>query len=95
MAPQGELSFGTYYMIERKEGSEWKEVPVVLNGKYGFEEIAYLIEKDKETVQEVNWEWLYGKLEPGEYRIRKQVDDFVETGMGNKSYTLYARFFLN
>lgn len=95
MAPQGELSFGQYYMIERKEGSEWKEVPVVLDGEYAFEEIAYLIEKNKETVQEVNWEWLYGKLEPGEYRIRKQVDDFVETGMGNKSYTLYARFFLN
>ena len=38
---------------------------------------------------EVNWEWLYGKLAPGKYRINKEVMDFRETGdFDKKIYSL-------
>ena len=38
---------------------------------------------------EVNWEWLYGKLAPGKYRINKEVMDFRETGdFDEKIYSL-------
>lgn len=37
------------------------------------------------TKTDVDWNWLYGVLEPGRYRIIKPVDDFRGTG----DFTMY------
>ena len=37
---------------------------------------AWLIPMNDEVEKEVNWEWLYGKLPSGNYRIGKGVMDF-------------------
>jgi hypothetical protein len=65
-----------------------------MSGDYGFNSIAYQLKRDEITDFKIDWEWLYGELEPGEYRIRKEVMDFVETGSNDK-YMLYVHFMIN
>lgn len=89
--PTGELTFGDAYGIQRNENGEWADVPVAMAGNYAFHAIAYLIEPDQDREFQVDWEWLYGKLEPGEYRIWKEVDDFRKTG-DYDVYEIYAYF---
>lgn len=43
------------------------------------------------TEWEVNWEYLYGELPAGEYRIAKKINDFRGTG-DYDTYTYYAEF---
>ena len=93
-APKGELMYGEDYVIEVKRNGEWEEAPIVVEGNYGFDAIAILIKSGDTVERELDWEWLYGELEPGEYRIRKEVHDFIETGNFDE-YMVYAYFILN
>ena len=69
-------------------------VPVALEGKYGFDSIAYMIAAGERTECELDWEWLYGELPAGEYRVEKAVHDFRGTGDFDE-YTVYEHFVLN
>lgn len=93
-APDGELMFGEDFVIEKLNGGKWEELPVVVEGKYAFNAVGYAIEVESETKKELDWEWLYGELLPGEYRIKKEVHDFRGSGDFDK-YTVYARFILS
>ena len=74
-----EIETGDYFWLERRTGNGWEALDPVIDN-YGFSEIAYFVEKDRPLKLEVRYDWLFGKLEPGEYRIVKQVDDFRGTG---------------
>lgn len=89
--PNGTLSFGDDFVIEKADGDEWKELPVVVDGDYGFNDIAYNLEKWAYTEAEINWEWLYGKLSKGKYRLSKTVTDTKDSGEYDE-YTVYAQF---
>lgn len=80
-----EIIFGQEYAIEKEVDGKYEELPVVVEGDYGFEDIAYIVEKGEETTQEVDWKWLYGELEPGNYRMVKTVND----------QKIYAYFLIN
>lgn len=90
-SPTGELEFGDVYSIERCEDGEWVDVPVVIKGNYAFCMLAYVIPLSGDREFQVDWEWLYGELEPGEYRIRTKVDDFRKSG-DYDAYEMYAYF---
>lgn len=92
--PKGDLEYGEDFIIEKIENGIWIEVPIVVEGDYGFDDIAHQIVKEGVTDFEINWEWLYGELEPGEYRIGKGVIDFVETGSYDK-YMISGHFIIN
>ena len=90
----GELEYGDDYSLEKLEGEEWVQVPIILEGEWGINDIAYIIPKDQDSKGsewEVNWEWLYGSLEPGDYRIDKAIMDFRGTG-DYDTYKIYAYF---
>ncbi len=70
-----ELTFGEEFTIDKKDGDEWTEVDTVIDGDYGFESVAYIIAAEGSTEHDFDWEWLYGALELGEYRINLQVED--------------------
>ncbi|MCI9675000.1 MAG: hypothetical protein HFH06_04430 [Lachnospiraceae bacterium] len=89
--PEGELSFGTQFRMERYEGGEWIQVPVVRTENYMFEAVAYSIGMDQDTEYRFEWKWLYGELEPGNYRIGKTVHDFRKTADFD-SYEIYGYF---
>ena len=93
-APTGQLQDGDDFAIQVKEDGRWEEAPIVVEGDYGFHDIAYTIPSDDTTRRELDWEWLYGELAPGEYRIRKNVMDFRGTG-DYDTYEIYAYFILN
>ena len=74
--PTGELNTGSYYRLEYKN----EEMAFAVEGDVAWTAEAYMIKKDGETEMDVNWEWLYGTLEPGTYRIVKEVMDFRGPG---------------
>ncbi len=93
-APTGVLEYGETYVIEVLKNDQWEELPVTLEGAYGFHDLAYNIPNSSTTEQELNWAWLYGTLEPGTYRIRKEILDFRGRANFDK-YLVYAQFVLN
>ncbi|MDE6053922.1 MAG: hypothetical protein K2G55_09205 [Lachnospiraceae bacterium] len=93
-APTGELTYSDDFLLEMQKDDVWEEAPIVLEGNYGFNEPAYMIPTEGTSEQELNWEWLYGTLAPGTYRIKKSVLDFRKTGDFDK-YTVCAQFILN
>lgn len=87
----GELQTGDWYALYTEENGEWKELPFIVEDdvNVGWNSVAYMIPKGGQVPFEVNWEWLYGKLIPGKYRINKEVMDFRDTGdFDKKIYSL-------
>ena len=91
---QGDLEFSEAYQLEKLEENEWKALPVIIEGDWGFNDEAIAVSKDPnspETDWEVNWEWLYGKLSPGDYRISKNIIYYRGTG-DYSTYPVYVYF---
>ena len=85
-----DYQYGQEYFIQKYEDGRWYQVPYIIDD-IGFEDIAYVLEKDSESEFTIDWNWLYGTLEPGEYRIVKDIMDFSDTG-DYDVYTLTAEF---
>ena len=66
-------TYGEWYKIERNICGKWFEVRTVVFN-YGFPEIGYLPNENGEVVLHTDWEWLYGELACGQYRILKEVN---------------------
>lgn len=93
-AAKGDLEFSEAFSLEKLEGSEWTALPVTVEGDWAFTEEAYTISKAQEapgTEWQVSWEWLYGKLGPGDYRICKTVLDYRGPG-DYTEYPVYIYF---
>ncbi len=69
-----DMIFGDDFKLEAASDieGEWTYVPYVIDNG-AFNSIAYPVENGKEREQEISWEWLYGTLSPGNYRIVKTV----------------------
>ena len=78
----GELETGSWYIVERwTQIDGWKEVETVIDKRQvGWTSEAYMILEDSTSEWEVNWEWLYGELPAGKYRIGKQITDWRAPG---------------
>ena len=87
----GELIYGQGFMLEKKDGDSWEAVPMIVDDAV-FTEEGYTIPREDESEIETDWQWLYGVLDPGTYRISKTVIDHRDNG--NKEYTLFAQFLI-
>ena len=87
-----ELITGSYYVIEKLKGKEYVEVKY-LSHEYdiAWTAEAWIIELDSTVSWDVDWEWLYGELPAGKYRIGKEIMNFRESGDYDKEI-LYANF---
>ena len=76
-----ELYTGSFYVIQRLEEAGWVDVEYIPQ-EYDVIWTAegWGIQKENTTTWGVNWEWLYGKLPAGEYRIGKEIMNFRGTG---------------
>lgn len=92
--PKGDLQYGEYFIIEKFENGAWMEAPIITEDNYAFNEEAYPITKEGYNDFKIDWEWLYGELVPGGYRIGKRVIDFIETGSYDE-YMIYVHFIIN
>ena len=59
----------------------------------GWTDEAWIIQKENTTMWNVIWEWLYGELPAGEYRIGKEIMNFRGTGDYDKEI-VYADFII-
>ena len=87
-----ELNTGTYYVIQKYENGTWTDLEY-LPQEYDvvWASIALLIQKEGTTTWDVDWEWLYGELPAGEYRIGKEIMNFKDSGNHDKEM-VYANF---
>lgn len=76
--------------MQDEETGEWRELDEVIDNA-AFTMEAYRIQKDSPYETVINFEWLYGRLESGRYRIVKTVTDFRGTG-DYTDYTYMAEF---
>lgn len=88
--PTGALQTGSWFILETwTQEKGWQEVPCLAEVQWTLE--AWIIQMNGTCEWEVNWEWLYGILSDGKYRIGKEVMDFRGTGdYDNKIY--FAEF---
>ncbi len=92
--PSGALQSGSWYELEYYDNGQWKNVEYLPQDyDVAWTSAAYIIPKNNRVEWEVNWEWLYGKLDEGTYRISKEITDFRATGdFDEKIY--YAQFYV-
>lgn len=86
--------FGEYFHSEKKIEGIWYQVPVALDDNYGFGDIGYDLDSSSVKEWTVKWDWLYGRLDSGDYRIVKSILDFRKTGDYEEHY-LAAEFTVN
>ena len=78
--------YSEHFWLEKKINENWYQVPVAIDGDYGFNDIGYHLSSGKNEEWKVDWSWLYGSLDTGEYRIVKDILDFRKTGDYDKYY---------
>ncbi|OME86239.1 hypothetical protein BK120_09755 [Paenibacillus sp. FSL A5-0031] len=86
--------YGEYFLLEKKMEGSWYQVPVTIDGNYGFNSIGHGLETLNVSEWTVDWNWLYGRLVTGEYRIVKDILDFRKAG-DYDTYFLAAEFTIN
>lgn len=89
--PKGTLMTGAAYTIQKKQNNEWKDVPTITDAPVQWKGVAYQIPMDDSFVMDINYEYIYGELSEGEYRICKNVDDYIEPGNQTQK-TYYYNF---
>ena len=65
--------YGEWYKIQKLTDGQWQDVPHVIDN-YAFTAIGYIPDENGEVKFTINWEWLYGTLPTGTYRIFKEVN---------------------
>jgi len=87
----GELQTGSPYVIEQAVNGAWLPVDTKLGQDLVWTMEGWIIQPNDTTKWDVNWEFLYGELEPGLYRIQKEIMNFRGPGdYTQKPY--YAEF---
>ena len=82
-----------YLEVQDEESGELRKLDTIIDNA-AFDAIAHIIQKDSPCEMVIDFEWLYGKLEPGRYHIVKTITDF----RGSGDYTDYiytAEFTVN
>lgn len=77
--PTGRLTCGTDYRLLVSEDGKWKNVPTVIE-EYGWDDMGYRITDEKAAEFILSWEWLYGTLPAGTYRLAKDFMDWRDSG---------------
>lgn len=86
-------TYGESFSIEIKKDNKWQKLKPIIED-YAFNLIGYSVDENNELQQDINWEGLYGKLEPGEYRLVKDAAiNYKDSYLG--SGVIYAEFTIN
>lgn len=78
------ILFGDSYALQTYQDGKWYELDYLIDN-WAFTAIGYEMPPKSTRSFAVRWDVFHGELEPGNYRIVKDVDDFRGTG----DYTQY------
>ena len=88
--PTGTLEYGADYVLETTVNDEWQPVETVTGEPLVWNALAYGVKMNDITEININWEYGYGELKPGYYRLKKEFMDFRKTGDYDKeTYEVY------
>ena len=65
--------YGEWFKLQKEVNGQWQDVPHVIDNG-AFNAMGYIPDANGEVKFTINWEWLYGKLPAGTYRIFKEVN---------------------
>ena len=86
-----EFTYGQEYVLETQIDGKWYQVPIATGVDYAFESIGYILAPNESAELAVDWEWLFGEIDSGEYRIVKEILDVAAPG-DYESFPLSAEF---
>ena len=87
-----QLETGSSFVVQKMKKFKWKDVDYIIKkDEVGWTMEARILPKESTGKLEVDWEWLYGKLPSGDYRIGKEFMNFRGTGDFDKDI-VYAEF---
>ncbi len=88
--PSGTLEYGAEYTLETFVNEEWQAVETKTGAPLVWNLLAYCIKMNDITEMKIDWEYGYGKLKPGYYRLCKKIMDFRTAGAyDEKTYEVY------
>ncbi|MCW3491653.1 immunoglobulin-like domain-containing protein [Dethiobacter alkaliphilus] len=70
-----QYTIGMHFSLEKMSNGRWYQLPVNIDPNSGFNEDFVSPLAPSRVVQLADWEWLYGTLDTGEYRIVKDISD--------------------
>lgn len=79
-----EIQFGEYYDIQMLSDGQW--YCIKLPEELAYNMVAYVVEPGETRIWQVDWEYAYGQLPAGEYRMVKDVMDYRAPGDFDKYY---------
>ena len=89
------LVYGDGYRLEALNGDTWEDVPRLIEERGNDEEGFINLPSEGESELEINWERLYGKLNPGTYRIAMiMAEDQRNPSAYIPAYPLKAQFII-
>lgn len=90
--PTGELSTGSYLVLEESINEQWLPVEMTPSEyERAWTDEGWLIPMNDTVQWAFSWEWIYGELPEGNYRIGKEIFDFRSAGNYDKKI-YYANF---
>ena len=71
--------YGEWYEIEKEINGKWRKIKTKEDAYFNL--LGYLPDQNDQIIFHIDWEWLYGKLPAGKYRLLKEIGV-----MDNKQY---------
>ena len=87
---QGVLSITDEYWLEKNVDGQWQPLPTIATPNWTLQDIV--ITKEYGAFGYLDWTPLYGQLQPGQYRMGKNVTCRDGQGSGSKTAAFYAEF---
>ena len=66
--------YGESYRIDKKESDKWVALEPIIDN-YAWNTIGYTVDENNTLELNINWEWIYGTLKEGEYRLVKDTSE--------------------
>ena len=83
--PTGEVECGEDYHVQALTDDGWHNLNIIIDN-YAVPAIAYIVSAECPRSFNLNWEYRYGVLLPGTYRVAKEFMDFRGTGDYDEAY---------
>jgi len=88
----GRIYFDQSFWLQRNSGGTWRNVPAIGSDSFLYD--THSLAPRQILKSRIYWEWLYGELPPGEYRIGKSFLHRTDGGEDTQ-HDLYATFTLD